>query len=127
MNPASPEIRKTILVVDGPALVRQLVVNVLAWGGGYNILMADSGSQALQQSREFKSEIHLLLTGFGISGMSGIELATAMTIDRPNLNVVIMSGLPEDTFVLDRRWRFLPKPFVASQLRALVAQLMFPG
>jgi len=126
MNPSSPDIRKTILVVDGTALVRQLVVDALAFSGGYNILTAECGSCALQQSIEFKGEIHLLLTALSISGMSGIELATAMTIGRPNLNVVIMSGLPESTLVLRKHWHFLPKPFGALQLRALVGRLVFP-
>jgi two-component system cell cycle sensor histidine kinase/response regulator CckA len=110
-------------VVDGPVLLRQLLADMLD-GDRYNVLTADSGSQALHQSREFKEEMHLLVTGFQMSGMSGIELATAMTIDRPDLIVLIMSGFPESMPVLNDRWHFLPKPFVASQLRALVARLM---
>jgi DNA-binding NtrC family response regulator len=62
-----------------------------------------------------------------MSGMSGIELATAMTLDRPKLTVLIMSGFPEGMLVLNEQWHFLPKPFIASQLRALVARLMYPG
>jgi len=121
-----PETGRTILVVDGPVLVRQLLADLLAHGGRYTVLTADSGPEALRQSGEFKGEIHLLLTGFQMSGMSGIELATAMTLDRPKLIVLIMSGFPWDMVVLNSQWHFLPKPFVASQLRALVARLMYP-
>jgi DNA-binding NtrC family response regulator len=117
--------RKTILIVDGPLLVRQLLADMLA-DAGYTVLAAESGPHALQRSREFNEEIHLLVTGFRMPGMSGIELATAMTLDRPGLTVLIMSGFPEGMFVPNHRWHFLPKPFVASQLRDLVARLMYP-
>jgi DNA-binding NtrC family response regulator len=126
MNPASPDSRKTILVVDGPALVRQLLADALAPADRYNLLTADSGARALQKSTEFKGEIHLLLTGLRMPGMSGIELAAAMSIDRPRLTVLIMSLFPDDAIVLNEQWHYLPKPFHTSQLRAFVARLMFP-
>jgi YesN/AraC family two-component response regulator len=60
-------------------------------------------------------------------GMSGVDLATAMTIERPKLRVLLMSGFVEETLVLNEGWHFLPKPFIASQLRALVVGLVFPN
>ena len=118
--------KKTVLAVDGDPLVRQLLVDVLADGDCYNVLTADNGARGLQRSREFKGEIDLLLTDFQMSGMSGIELATALTIDRPRLKVLLLSGFPEGLLVLNEGWHFLPKPFIASQLRALVVGLLSP-
>jgi len=125
-RPVSPESKKTILVVDGDVLVRQLLLDVLAHGDGYNVLAAESGAQGLQQSREFEGEIHLLLTDFQMAGMTGIELATAMTVDRPKLKVLMVSGFPAGMLVLNEGWHFLPKPFIASQLRTLVVGLVSP-
>lgn len=102
------------------------MVEVLAHGDGYNVLMAGTGEQGLQRSREFQGEIHLLVTDFQMAGMSGIELATAMTVDRPKLKVLMMSGFPEGMLVLNEGWHFLPKPFVASQMRTLVSGLLTP-
>jgi two-component system cell cycle sensor histidine kinase/response regulator CckA len=59
-------------------------------------------------------------------GVSGIELATTMTAERPGLKVLLMSGFTEGILVLNEEWHFLPKPFVTSQLRALVADLVVP-
>ena len=125
-KPVPPENKKTVLVVDSNVLVRQLLVEVLAHGDGYNVLMAGTGEQGLQRSREFQGEIHLLVTDFQMAGMSGIELATAMTVDRPKLKVLMMSGFPEGMLVLNEGWHFLPKPFVASQMRTLVSGLLTP-
>jgi CheY-like chemotaxis protein len=125
-KPTPPDERKTVLVVDDHLLVRQLIAGVLAHGDGYNVLMAETGEQGLLQSREFKGEIDLLLTDFQMPGISGIELATAMTVDRPKLKVLMMSAFPEGMLILNEGWHFLPKPFIASQLRSLVAGLVSP-
>jgi CheY-like chemotaxis protein len=125
-QPIPPDERKTVLVVDDHLLVRQLIAGVLAHGDRYNVLMAETGELGLQQSREFNGEIHLLLTDFQMPGISGIELATAMTADRPNLKVLMMSAFPEGMLILNEGWHFLPKPFIPSQLRTLIAGLVSP-
>jgi CheY-like chemotaxis protein len=117
--------KKTILVVDDDPSILSIVSGVLT-GHDYSLLVANSGSLGLQVSREFKGEIDLLLSDFQMPGMSGIDLATAMTMDRPELKVLLMSGFPEGMLVLNEGWHFLAKPFVASQLRALVMGLVSP-
>ena len=92
----------------------------------YNILRAGSGAEGLLQSQNFKGEIHLLLSDFQMPAMSGVELATAMTLERPQLKVLLMSGFTEGMLVLNAGWHFLHKPFIASQLRALVVTLVLP-
>jgi DNA-binding NtrC family response regulator len=122
----SPQDQKTILVVDDDPFIITAVQLILDKGGEYDILTAASGSKALQQSRDFPGEIHLLLSDFQMPGMSGIDLATAMTMDRPALKVLLMSGFDGGMLVLNEGWHFLAKPFVASQLRALIVGLIFP-
>ncbi len=104
----------------------QTVSAVLAKDSRYNVLSASSGELGLLESRAFQGEIHLLLCDFQMPGMTGIELATAMTEDRPNLKVLLMSGFRKGMLVLNEGWHFLPKPFVSSQLRALVSGLVYP-
>jgi two-component system NtrC family response regulator len=120
-----PDGKKNILVVDDEPSILSVVSEVLA-DDDYNIITACSGTHGLQQSRDFKGRIHLLLSDFQMPGMSGIDLATAMTIERPQLKVLLMSGFPEGMLVLNEGWHFLAKPFVTSQLRALVAGLISP-
>jgi DNA-binding NtrC family response regulator len=116
---------KTILVVDDDPHILSVVERLLA-NRDYNVLTAVDGLTALQRSRDFSGEIHLLLSDFQMPGMSGIELATAMTTERPDLKVLLMSGFDGGMLVLNEGWHFLAKPFVASQLRALVAGLVYP-
>ena len=58
--------------------------------------------------------------------MDGIQLATAMSIDRPQLKVLMMSGFTGGMLVLNEGWHFLLKAYISSQLLALVAGLVSP-
>jgi two-component system cell cycle sensor histidine kinase/response regulator CckA len=126
MGPVPQSDLKTIMVVDDdPSIL--VVVSAVLDDSKYNIMTAASGSKALEQSRAFKRDIHLLLSDFEMPGISGIELATLMTVDRPDLKVLLMSGFAGGMLILNEGWHFLKKPFVASQLRALVVGLLFPN
>ena len=117
--------QKTVLVVDDDAVVLKSVSAILA-DGNYKVLTASSGSAALQQSRDCKSDIHLLLSDFQMTGMNGVDLATQMSRDRPDLKVLLMSGFTDGMLVLNEGWHFLAKPFIPSQLRTLISGLVFP-
>jgi FixJ family two-component response regulator len=117
--------QKTIFVVDDDPAVLACVAEFLA-DQDYHLLTWGSGTEALLQSRAYEGEIHLLLSDFQMPVMSGVELATAMTAERPQLKVLLMSGFPGGMLVLNEGWHFLAKPFIASQLHALVAGLVSP-
>jgi CheY-like chemotaxis protein len=85
--------KKTILVVDDDPQILALVTGLLA-DRNYSILLGSSGSGGLQQSREYRDEIDLLLADFQMPGMSGVELAAAMTVERPSLKVPPSTELP---------------------------------
>jgi DNA-binding NtrC family response regulator len=116
---------RTILVVDDDPAILELVSQLLI-ASGYKVLTASSGEEGLQRSRDFKGEIRLLLSDFQMPHMSGIDLATTMTLERPSLKVLLMSGFTGGMLVLNEGWHFLAKPFISSQLRALVAGLVPP-
>jgi hypothetical protein len=58
--------------------------------------------------------------------MTGIELATQITLARPAIKVLLMSGFTGGMLVLNEGWHFLPKPFISSQLKTLVVGLLSP-
>ncbi len=116
--------RKTILVVDDDASILETVSDVL--GRDYSVLRAGSGKEALALSKDFQSEICLLLSDFQMAGMSGVELATQITVERPKIKVLLMSGYPAGMLILNEGWHFLAKPFIPSQLRALIVGLVSP-
>jgi CheY-like chemotaxis protein len=116
--------RKTILVVDDdPAIL--VFVSELLREGGHRVLAATDGEVALQLAAQYPGEIHLLLSDFEMPRMSGIVLATALTNARPAIKVLLMSGFAGGTLLLNDGWYFLPKPFVASQLRSIVTTLTY--
>jgi two-component system cell cycle sensor histidine kinase/response regulator CckA len=124
-TPVPLNAQRTILVVDDDADILKFVSGLLVTSK-YNVLTAVSGEDALRQSSDFKPEIHLLLSDFQMPGMSGIDLATAMSAERPDLKVLMMSGFSGGMLVLNEGWHFLAKPFIPSQLRALIHGLMPP-
>ena len=115
---------KTILVVDDDPATLELVSAFLR--GQYNVLTANGGNQALQRSKDCTDAIDLLLTDFSMAGMTGIELATQITVARPAIKVLLMSGFTGGMLVLNEGWHFLPKPFVSSQLKTLIVNLVSP-
>ena len=123
-EPNLQDARKTILLVDDDPGILNTVSEML--GDDYNVMTATSGAAAIRQSQEYKSEIHVLLSDFDMPGMTGVDLATRLTAERPHLKVLLMSGFTGGTLILNEGWHFLPKPFVGSQLRALMVGLASP-
>jgi len=117
--------QKTVLVVDDDPVVIKLVSGIVI-SGGFRLLTASSGEVALQLSKDHKGDIHLLLSDFQMPGLSGIDLATQITHDRPDIKVLLMSGFREGMLILNEGWHFLSKPFIPSQLLTLISGLISP-
>ena len=49
-------------------------------------------------------------------GISGVELAECLTVSRPDIKVLLMSGNSPEPLVIKPGWRFLAKPFRSSDL-----------
>lgn len=116
--------QKTILVVDDNAIVLKSVTSFLV--RDYNVLSASSGKEAFQVSQNYQPAIHLLLSDFDMPGMNGIASATEISAERPQIKVLLMCGFTGGMLVLNEGWHFLPKPFIPSQLHALIAGLINP-
>lgn len=81
--------RKTILIVDDEASIRQSLGAILA-DEGYEILTAMSGEDALKVIEEELP--NLVLLDIWLPGMDGIETLKAIKAEHPQLRVIIMSG-----------------------------------
>jgi CheY-like chemotaxis protein len=119
-----PHAKKTVLVVDDDPTILALTSGFLA--ENYNVLTAANGKEALQMMKDYQGELDLLLSDFEMPGMSGIELATQLAAKRPQMKILLMSGFPGGTLVLNEGWHFMPKPFVPSQMRLLIQGLISP-
>jgi len=85
---------ESILVVEDETGVRELASEFLR-AGGYTILEAKDGAEALGMVAANQKELHLLLTDMVMPGMSGAELAHILRKARPDLPVIYMTGYAE--------------------------------
>jgi DNA-binding response OmpR family regulator len=105
----------TVLYAEDDEQVRKFVLRLLL-AKGYNVLVAEDGAQALAKALAFTGAIALLLSDIEMPGMTGIELAIQINAVKPNVKILLTSGLPSGTLVLNNGWQFLPKPFEGRML-----------
>jgi len=118
---------ETVLLVEDEVALRKLSRQLLELCG-YQVLEAESGAEALKVSREHTRAIHLLLTDVVMPGMSGRVLADQLVVQRPEMQVVYMSGYTGQTVgehgVLAEGSYFLPKPFTREALARKVRRAL---
>lgn len=122
-----PRGQETILLVEDDDGVRTLTSRMLRQYG-YTVIEACDGPGAIQSSLHQFNLIDLLITDVILPQMSGRLLAETLAQSRPALPVVYISGYPDSD---PRRQQadgasayFLPKPFTAEQLLAMVRQAL---
>jgi two-component system, cell cycle sensor histidine kinase and response regulator CckA len=110
---------ETILLVEDEDALRELLHEVLS-ENGYVVLQAASGAEALRVSRGHAGGIDLLLTDVVMPGMSGREVATALSAERPGLRVLFASGYTAEAIarhgVLEPGTDLIHKPFTPEAL-----------
>ena len=92
------------------------------------MLIAESGSSALQLMKDVGGGVDLLLTDIVMPEMSGHQLAERGRALNPELRVLYMSGYTEDEVsrrsLLDDLDAFVPKPFTVSSLTRGVSRAL---
>ena len=118
---------QTVLVVEDRDDVRRLTCKLLR-GYGYLVLEAAGGEEALRIANGHAGGIHLLLTDVVMPGLSGSELATALSLRRPETRVLYMSGYADDSIVrrgvLEPGVALLAKPFTPDGLLRKVSEVL---
>ena len=128
--PAEPPVaggRETVLLAEDDPSVRAIVSDVLAQKG-YRVLRANDGQAALEMARAQSGRIHLLVTDIVMPGMTGRDLAEALSVERPGLRVLYMSGYTDDAVVrhgvLEEGVPYLQKPFSPRTLASKVREVL---
>jgi two-component system cell cycle sensor histidine kinase/response regulator CckA len=128
---AMPAVRGagTVLVVEDEGAVRALVCRILE-KGGYSVLAAGSGEQALQLEAAHPGQIDLLFTDVILPGISGRTLAREMSTRRPGMPVLYASGYNEEIVasrgVLEAGISYLAKPYTTDELLGRLRELVRP-
>jgi len=117
----------TVLLVEDESAVRTLARLVLE-GGGYTIVEASNGRDALLLSRQQAGTIDLMVTDVVMPDMSGPQLATHLKALRPGIKVLFLSGYTDDAIVrhgiIDGDVPFLQKPFAKDSLLKKVREVL---
>ena len=122
--PAGPPPRRTVLVVDDEALVRQFVQQLLR-RRGLVTLEAVNGLDALTRYRENAAAIGLVVTDIYMPSMDGLELVRALRLEPNPPALAVMSGRLDDATRASLHEEgvrcVLDKPFPLEEIDRLVA------
>jgi CheY-like chemotaxis protein len=118
---------ETILLVEDETGVREVARELLEMKG-YNVLEAEDGMRGLELALTHPGPLHLLLSDIVMPGMSGRDLAERLSVERPGIRVLFISGFTDDTMVRrgvrDSKVAFLQKPFTLETLAQKVREVL---
>ncbi len=119
----------TILVADDEESVRKVAKTMLE-DGGFRVLLAGNGQEALEVFRQHADEILLVLLDMTMPEMDGQETFREMQRVREDVKVILFSGYDEqDTtsrFAGNSLAGFIQKPFGFDALMRKVRQVLAP-
>ena len=117
----------TILLAEDEQEVREVAREFLE-SGGYTVLEARDGADALGLAAHHAGVIDLLVTDMVMPGMTGQELAARIQERRKGLHVIFMSGYSEYAAVeaahSDPTLRLLSKPFSRAVILRAVRDML---
>jgi len=128
-EPRPPRGSGTVLLAEDEPGVRRLVARMLRTGG-YEVLEAPNGADALRLGRQNADQLAALVTDVDMPAIGGVELARRLARRWPELPVLFISGTVADPLVpgdLDapaERSQFLSKPFTERSLLEALHELL---
>ena len=118
---------ETILLVEDEPSVRTLVRDELR-KLGYRVVEAKNGVEACLLATQQAASLQLLLTDVVMPGMGGRELAQHLSVIKPDLRTLFISGYMDDVGVMagqeEGTSSFLQKPFTPEVLGRAVRNLL---
>lgn len=123
----APKGTATILLTEDEQDVREVAREFLE-SGGYTVMEARDGEEALGLVQKHEGAINLLVTDMVMPGMTGRELAARLKEQRPGLRILYMSGYSEqaasESLQSDPSMRLLTKPFSRLAILRAVHELL---
>ncbi len=122
-----PSGSETILVAEDEAMVRGVVKRMLEYGG-YTVLVASNGREAIDLFTKNSDRIDMVLLDVVMPEMGGYQAFETMQGLRPGLKALFASGYTEDTlhtdFVLQEGISLITKPYTRNQLLRTVRKIL---
>ena len=127
VSTAAPRGSETVLLAEDEQDVREVAREFLE-SGGYTVIEASNGAEALRLAAEHKRRIDLLVTDLVMPGMTGQELARCLQKESPGLGVIYMSGYSENAAAEAAQWdastRLLTKPFSRNTILRTLREVL---
>jgi two-component system cell cycle sensor histidine kinase/response regulator CckA len=127
VSSVEPRGTETVLLVEDEQDVREVAREFLE-SGGYTVIEASNGAEALRLAAAHKGRIDLLVTDMVMPGMTGQELAGRLQKACSGLGVIYMSGYSEDAAAeaaqSDASTRLLTKPFSKNMILRTVREVL---
>jgi signal transduction histidine kinase/ActR/RegA family two-component response regulator len=118
---------ETILLVEDEEQVRELGRRVLE-RVGYTVLAAADAESAIALADRHPGHIHLLVTDMMLPRLGGREVAARLSIHRPAIKVLYISGTSDSSIarlrLIEPGTAFLEKPFSLDRLLRTVRQAL---
>jgi PAS domain S-box-containing protein len=121
---------ETLLLAEDEPAVRQSEREFLA-ACGYTVLEALHGEDALRVAQTHPGIIHLMITDVVMPGVDGPTLARRLSVERPEMKVLFVSGYAENTVLqhglVNMASQFLQKPFTLKSLARKIREVLGSG
>jgi CheY-like chemotaxis protein len=120
---------ETIMVVEDDSSLREVTCEFLR-GSGYIVISAGSPEEALCVAEGHRGPIDFLLTDIIMPKMNGRELAVQLSVARPRIKVLYVSGYTDGVVrdgvhgILEPGLAFLQKPYTRSALRQKIREVL---
>ena len=121
---------ETVLLVDDDERIRKMATNMIELGG-YKVLVAQNGEEAVTAYRSKKEEIALVVLDLIMPGMGGTRcLEELLRIDQ-DVKVVVASGYSANGLSQEEQGRgargFISKPYDAVQILGAIRKVLDQG
>lgn len=116
-----------ILVVDDELFIQETMKVVLE-EHRYQVLTANNGFEAISIYAEHQQEIHVVMMDLMMPTMDGMTTIRTLQRMNPNVKIIATSGLLSDAKIAETTAigvkAFLPKPFTAQELFAVLQKIV---
>jgi PAS domain S-box-containing protein len=122
-----PALPRMIMVVEDEEKLRNILKTVLT-ELGHSVITAASGPEGIEIYRERKEEIEMVLMDIVMPEMNGLEVYDVLTVIKPDVRVLFMSGYPFD--VLEQRklvfegMNIVSKPIQMHALNKKISEML---
>jgi CheY-like chemotaxis protein len=125
-SPAEGKATETILLVEDDEGVRVIASRILR-DQGYTVLEARRASEARRLWEQHGASVDMLLADVVMPDMNGPKLAAELSLTKPGLRVLFMSGYPGSAAagsLSDEAAHYIEKPFTPASLAQKVREVL---